>query len=183
MSLAADARAELESWRAPDGGQEQLRRTMLRHLAAYPDAMRRTCVPGHLTASAAILDPAGRATVLTLHAKAGLWLQTGGHCEDGDATLQEAALREAREESGIADLRILPGPVQLDVHPVAFCAGGTQHLDVRYAVVAPEGAALQADPGESADLAWFGVDALPEKTDHSVTTLVAAASAAVRTAA
>ena len=33
-----------------------------------------------------------------------MWLQMGGHCEPGDTTLADAALREAAEESGIAGL-------------------------------------------------------------------------------
>ena len=46
-----------------------------------------------------------------------MWLQMGGHCEPEDATLADAALREATEESGIDGLTLLPGgPVRLDRH-------------------------------------------------------------------
>ena len=77
----------------------------------------------------------------------------GGHCEPEDATLADAALREAREESGIEGLTLLPGgPLRLDRH-LTPCAW---HLDVQYAALAPRGAREQVSE-ESLDLRWYGV--------------------------
>lgn len=186
MSLAGlhgSARRELAEWSAPDAAQEELRRSYLEHLDRRPDAMSRNCLPGHLTASAAILDPGGTRAVLTLHRKIGKWLQTGGHCEEGDLSLRAGALREAAEESGLSGLRLLPGPVRLDRHWVG-CGGGTWHLDVQYAVVAAdEGAVLTRDAAESADLGWFGIEEVPDPTDEACRLLVRAAAQAVRTEA
>ncbi|MFC4865704.1 NUDIX domain-containing protein [Streptomonospora arabica] len=179
--LRAAARSELAAWRAPEAAQEELRRLYLDHLHRHPDAMARTCVAGHLTASAAIVDPDGTSAVLTLHRKIGKWLQTGGHCEEGDASLGEAALREAAEESGLSGLRLLPGPIRLDRHRVG-CAGGTWHLDVQYAVVAAEREApLSIDAAESSDLGWFAVEEIPDPTDDACRALVRAAAEAART--
>lgn len=179
MSLAEDVRAALSAWAAPDARNEELRRAYLEHMDAHPDALHRSCAAGHITASAAVLDPSGAKGVLTLHGKVGLWLQTGGHLEEGDATLAGAAAREAEEESGVRGVVVLPGPVRLDRHWVG-CCGGTWHLDVQYAAVAPDGAALTIDPQESSDLGWFPVDDLPEPTDDACRALFAAASEAVR---
>lgn len=183
MSLAglrARARSELAGWTPPDPAQDDLRRGYLHHLDQHPDSMSRTCLAGHLTASAAIVDPGGTSAVLTLHRKIGKWLQTGGHCEDGDSSLRAAALREATEESGIAGLRLLPGPVRLDRHWVG-CGGGTLHLDVQYAAVTPGSESpLVRDTAESADLAWFPVDSVPEPSDDACRTLVRAAAEAAR---
>ncbi|MFC4560435.1 NUDIX domain-containing protein [Nocardiopsis mangrovi] len=183
MSLHDDARAVLTSWAAPDPRQDELRRSYLHHLDTHPDAMWRDCRPGHLTASTAIIDASGHHVVLVLHRLMGMWLQTGGHCEAGDATLAAAALREAEEESGISGLRLLPVPVSLDRHEVP-CGGGdgSLHLDVRFAAIAPEGAALVRSEAESDDLRWFSVDAVPEPTDDACRTLVGEAAAAVRRA-
>ncbi|WP_415840826.1 NUDIX domain-containing protein, partial [Nocardiopsis rhodophaea] len=177
--LHADAREVLASWTAPDAAQEELRRTYLDHLDRHPDGVWRSCLPGHVTASAAIVDPDGTRTVLALHRKIRLWLQTGGHCESADAALASAALREATEESGIADLRLLPEPVRLDRHWVG-CGGGTWHLDVQYVAIAPPDAEPVRDPAESDDLGWFPADGLPEPTDAACRALVAAAAAAAR---
>ena len=90
-----------------------------------------------------ILRGAGRhrsPALLTLHRRANAWFQLGGHLEPGDASLWAAARREAREESGIDALEPLPQPVQLDRHVLVGSFGSCrEHLDVRYAAVAPPG--------------------------------------------
>ncbi len=171
MSLHRDTVRVLDAWSAPDPAQEQLRSTYLQHLLRHPDAMCRSCSPDHLTASALIVSHDHRQVLLTLHARLGRWLQTGGHCE-ADRSLHRAALREAQEEGGIQDLYIDPVPVLLSRHPVPC---GPQrpahHLDVQHVCVAPADAvAVRGE--ESLDLAWFGVDELPEQSDDSMRRLV-----------
>ncbi len=169
VSLHEDAARVLKEWPAPAPDQEQLRLAYLDHLAAHPDGMWKPCGDGHITASALVIDPSRGRVLLTLHKKLRMWLQMGGHCEPEDATLADAALREAREESGIArGLTLLPGgPVRLDRHHTP-CAW---HLDVQYAALAPEGA-TEAISDESLDLRWFPYDEVPDVADESVVRLV-----------
>ncbi|MYS07460.1 NUDIX domain-containing protein [Streptomyces sp. SID6041] len=152
-------------------GEPELRDLYLEHLDAHPDGMYKPCGAGHLTASALVVDPGRGRVLLTLHKKLGMWLQMGGHCEEGDATLEEAALREAAEESGIAwGLTLLPGgPVRLDRH--AIPAPCHWHLDVQYAALAPAGAVEQISE-ESLDLRWFAYDEVAGVADASVVRLV-----------
>ncbi|WP_317453014.1 NUDIX hydrolase [Streptomyces sp. CBMA29] len=176
--LHADAVGVLERWSAPDEGQERLREEYLAHLAAYPDGLWKACAQGHITASALVVDPPRERALLTLHAKLRMWLQTGGHCEPQDASLAGAALRESAEESGIAGLGLLrPEPVRLDRHRTP-CAW---HLDVQYAVVAPEGA-VEAISDESLDLRWFGYDEVAAVADGSVEALLGRIRALTRSA-
>jgi 8-oxo-dGTP pyrophosphatase MutT (NUDIX family) len=102
-----------------------------------------------------------------------MWLQTGGHIEATDSTLEAAAEREAREESGLVDLRLQPSPLLLSKHEVPCGpARSTYHLDVQYLVLANH---LSPDVGvESLDVRWFVHDQLPD-VDDSVVTLVHAA--------
>jgi len=180
VTLHDDATAVLTDWEPPDAAQAELRLHYLNHLAKYEDAMWRSCRPEHLTASALVLDPSGTRVLLTLHRTVNRWLQLGGHCETGDTSLAAAALREATEESGLSGLRIDPDPLQLSRHELL--AGGCKgafHLDVQYLVTT--GAATEyVVSEESHELAWFGIDALPDGIDQTVEDLVKRAYRSVR---
>lgn len=169
--LHADARTLLQQWHHPNAAQRDLRDSYLAFLAAHPDAMSRTCHDGHLTSSALVMDQARTRVLLTLHPKVGRWLQLGGHNEARDASVRMAALREACEESGIADIEVSPLPVRLDRHPVPCGGRPSVHLDVQYvAWVAANATAVRSE--ESDDLQWFDLSALPEGLDASVRALV-----------
>ncbi|MFE1465446.1 NUDIX hydrolase [Streptomyces nigra] len=171
MSLYDDAVLVLKGYE----DQSELRQVYLDHLAAHPDGLWKACSDGHVTASALVVDPDRGRVLLTLHRKLRMWLQMGGHCEPGDATLAAAALREATEESGVTGLTLLPGgPVRLDRHPIP--APCNWHLDVQYAVLAPSDAE-HAISDESLDVRWFAYDEVPDVADESVVRLLEATRA------
>ena len=171
MITAADARALLHSWSAPEPEQALLCEEYIDFIDRYDDVHLRSSRVGHLTASALVVDPAERTALLTLHPTVGRWLQTGGHIEAGDTSLVAAALREAREESGIVDLTVDADPLCLDRHEVRCrAADGTRttlhHWDVQFLAVAPPGS-VAVISAESDDLRWWPLDALPD-VDESV---------------
>jgi coenzyme F420-0:L-glutamate ligase len=170
--LHDDAVAVVTGFEPGDNEQAAIRQAFLGFLAARPDAMWRSCAPGHLTASALIIEPSRGLVLLTLHPRMGMWVQVGGHCEPSDRTSLDAAAREAREESGIGALSFDPAPLGLDVHPITCSLGvPTRHFDVRFLAVAPEGAEpIRSD--ESLDLRWFSWDALPPHASPELPQLV-----------
>lgn len=130
-----------------------------RFVAANADCFGRGNPIAHITASAFVLDPEGR-VLLTHHKKLDRWLQLGGHGDPDEHDPAATALREASEESGLADLRFHPAigrrPLDVDAHgiPARKAEAAHEHLDIRYALFTehPEGIALT---DESHDLRWF----------------------------
>ncbi len=176
MSTHASAVATLRAWPAQDFAQDALRHAVLAILEDRADACGRECVPGHITASALVLDHPGERVLLTLHPRVGRWVQLGGHCEEADADIVDAALREATEESGIDGLRLDPRLAAVHVHPVTCSLGvPTRHLDLQFVAHAPAGAQIGISD-ESVDLRWWPVDALPPDADDALRYLVGAAT-------
>jgi 8-oxo-dGTP pyrophosphatase MutT (NUDIX family) len=174
MSLHQSVIDTLTSWQPLAPGDDALRHAVLAFVLARPDACERACIPAHITASALVLDHSGQRAALTLHPRLGRWVQLGGHCEQTDADIVSAALREAEEESGIHGLRIDPGLAALHVHPVTCSLGlPTRHLDMQFIAHAPVGAELVCSD-ESLDLRWWPLDGMPVD-DYGLTRLVAAA--------
>lgn len=175
MTLHSSAVDVLTDWPTADPAQDSLRHAVLSFLHARADACQRACVPGHITASALVLDDSGTRALLTLHPRFGRWLQLGGHCEPEDSDIFAAALREATEESGVAGLVVDRELAALHVHPVTCSLGvPTRHLDMQFIVRAPQGAEIVRSD-ESLDLRWWPLDALPEDTDFGLAQLAAAA--------
>jgi 8-oxo-dGTP pyrophosphatase MutT (NUDIX family) len=166
VTLHADALDVLTRWQAPTPAQERLRDEYVGHLATHFDGVWRSCLPDHLTAGALVLSHDRRHVLLNLHRKSGHWFHFGGHLEAGDSSLAGAALRETREESGLAGLGVEQQPLHLSRHAVGFCdpAGSVvHHLDVRFlAVLGTDTAPVVSE--ESLDVRWWPVDALP--TEH-----------------
>ncbi len=165
----------LRDWEPPVAEQDSLRHAVMAFLEARPDSCRRACVPGHITASALVLDHTSNAALLTLHPRLGRWVQLGGHCEEVDTSIVAAALREATEESGIEGLQIDPVLAAIHVHPLTCSLGvPTRHLDLQFIVHAPAGA-LHVISDESLDLRWWPIDAPPPGADAGLTRLIGVA--------
>lgn len=110
----------------------------------------------HVTASAIVVTDDRRRVLLHMHKRMKLWLQPGGHIDEGELPWL-AALREAHEETGLPAQLVGefgddgPALVHVDVH------GGPKghtHLDLRYLVESPHQAPSPPE-GESQDVQWF----------------------------
>lgn len=124
--------------------------------------------PGHITGSAFIVDEQGEHVLLHHHRRLGIWVEMGGH-DEGELDVRATALREAREESGLADVRFAQsGILDLDVHLIPAGRGEPphRHFDIRFLCATSTPSAISADPAESIDLRWFSLaeaaEAMPD---------------------
>lgn len=154
----AKAMATVRALPVDSEAQDTLRHRILDFCAEHPDALYRTCLDGHITGSALVVDPTRDATLLIHHAKLERWLQPGGHV-DGNGDLAASALREAWEEVGIEGLEVCEPAIDFDVHaiPERGDEPAHLHLDVRFLVIAPPDAAATINH-ESLDARWVTVD-------------------------
>lgn len=100
-----------------------------------PDPWDRTA-PLHVTASALIVHPGTGTVLLRWHPRQRAWLQVGGHGDPGETEPLEIALRESREETGLADLAPWPDArlLHVAVVPVPAARGepAHEHADLRF---------------------------------------------------
>ena len=180
--LISRLRRHAEHW--PE--QRELAARFVAFVTAHPDCLLRTCVPGHITASAWILSADGERVLLTHHRKLGRWLQLGGHV-DGEPRVELAALREAQEESGMVRFRFVPWsggelvPLDLDVHTIPARRDEPAHLhwDVRFLLQAEPGQQVVCSP-ESNELRWFTADELAQVTEEDSVRRLGAKAASLR---
>ena len=141
------------------------RRRMRELIDSRPRPLDRSERPGHFTGSALVVHADLERTLVLFHTKLQIWVQPGGHA-DGDANLAAVALREAEEETGIEGLRVWPVAVDLDIHRVdPPNEDAHDHYDVRFVVLAPDGATVDANHEAEAqrwvrpdELAGLGAD-------------------------
>lgn len=134
-------------------------------LDTYANAFHRENEFGHFTGSAWLVSGDGQRVLLTHHRKLKRWLQLGGHA-DGDRDLARVALREAEEESGLADLVVESAIYDLDRHwiPERADVPGHWHYDVRY-VVKATGSEDFVVSEESLELAWRDISQIATDPD------------------
>jgi 8-oxo-dGTP pyrophosphatase MutT (NUDIX family) len=168
--LGTDVRALLEQYTPSDGRESAFLERMI-ELTQHPAPFARTSFhPGHFTASAFVLTPERDALLLVFHKKLKRWLQPGGHIEDADETLVDAARREVHEETGIEVVASLSvGLFDIDVHPIpAFGAElAHEHFDLRVEFIASHREIEQSHEVEGAR--WVPIGEVPDvTTDESV---------------
>jgi len=144
----------------------------------------RETLPGHVTGSAFVVDPALERVLLLRHRILDRWLQPGGH-DQGERDPACTALREAREESGLRSLAFFGGRAavfDLDVHsiPARGPMPAHEHLDLRFLLTADPAEPLRPGPGESAELAWVSWEEIPERMPEAGARRVQAKLAAIR---
>ena len=144
----------------PEGEAETADLRRARELAeAARDPFRRD-LPLHVTASAVIVHPETARVLLRWHQRQQAWLQVGGHGDPGESDPLAIALREAAEETGLADLTPWPDAHLRHLVIVGVPAGkgepAHKHADLRYFMATHTPEAARAE-NENASLRWLSL--------------------------
>lgn len=134
-------------------------------LLPAPTCYKRTHLPGHITGSAWITTPKRDYVLLVHHAKLNRWLQPGGHA-DGDENVLRVALREAEEETGLKNFKIVNElPFDVDIHliPERKDFPAHHHYDVRFLMEAAREEQIVVSE-ESYDVKWIPLSELERYT-------------------
>ncbi len=141
---------------------------LLGSLEHDPAAFGRESV-AHFTASAWCVDGQRERTLLVYHNIYDSWSWVGGHA-DGDRDLASVAERELREETGVANPRLItkglgPGAIlSIEALPVAGhvkrgrYVSSHVHLNVTYLFEADPDEPLRMKPDENSGVRWAGLD-------------------------
>jgi len=137
-----------------DEAERAHQQVILAFIGENPNFLGRSNLSGHVTCSAWVVNPRRNKVLLTHHRALDKWIQLGGHTEEGE-DIPVAALREAREESGLEFHFLFQGIFDLDVHliPPGKGLSAHYHYDIRYLLESDDEAPLVVTV-ESMDLAW-----------------------------
>jgi 8-oxo-dGTP pyrophosphatase MutT (NUDIX family) len=159
----------------PEGDAETADVLRVRALAGTAADPWRRDLPLHVTASALIVHPPTRRVLLRWHQRQQAWLQVGGHGDPGESEPLDIALREAREESALTDLRPWPDSALRQVTVVDVPASSKepahQHADLRFLLATGDpDAARPETPGNP--LRWLPVAEAAELTEPNLRVLI-----------
>ena len=161
--------ALLGSYR-PDGGTERTDLQRVRDLAEMAGDPWQRDLPLHVTASALIVHPLTARVLLRWHQRRQAWLQVGGHGDPGESDPLAIALREAVEETGLADLAPWPDAQLRHLVIVSVPAGkgepAHEHADLRYFMATQTPEAARAE-NEDAPLRWLSLAQAREATSEA----------------
>ncbi len=161
----------LANYHPIDTAEQEYKKRIIDFLNNYPNAFERSLEVGHITASAWLINKDNTKALLMHHRKLNIWVQLGGHC-DGNTDALAVAIKEAQEESGIANIQQMKaGIFDIDIHliPENKKEKAHYHYDIRFLLQVISDEDFVANE-ESNALAWIdkNKDALPTQ-ERSVT--------------
>ena len=147
-----------------DDREQKDKKLILHYLDEGKDALYRSDIIAHFTASAWITDPSRQFVLMAFHNIYKHWAWIGGHA-DGEGNLFEVARREAVEETSVLDLKALSdSPVSIEVLGVPShirrgeIVSAHLHFNVTYLFEADPKSPVFIKADENSAVGWRSID-------------------------
>lgn len=138
-------------------------RLILSYADQFEDILTRKNEILHCTASAWIVNPARTHVLMVYHNIYNSWSWTGGHA-DGESDLLAVALKEAREETSVREIR----PVSSDIFSVEILTVQSHikrgkyvsphlHLNATFLLEAETDQVIRNKPDENSAVGWISL--------------------------
>lgn len=149
----------------PYNEQEEVEKNiMLNYFNIFDDVLTRQNEIGHFTSSAFVLNKERTKILMIYHKIYNSWGWVGGH-SDGDSKLLYVAMKEAKEETGIKDVK----PILDDIYSLEIInvnghikrgkyVGSHAHLNVTYLLEADETEEIRIKEDENSGVKWVPID-------------------------
>lgn len=151
----------LNTYQPKNEQEEKDLKLMQQFISKHDDALDRTNLIGHFTSSVIILNPSKTKILMGYHNIYQSWGWFGGH-NDGDPDCMHVALKEAEEETGLKNFKLVcHEPIGMDVIYVEnhikhkSIVPDHLHLNVTYGLIADEHETLIFNEREHQGIQWF----------------------------
>ena len=152
--------------------EESDKKLMLDYINKFDDVLTRENKMCHFTASNWIVNEDRTKVLMIYHNIYKSWAWTGGHA-DGDSDLLHVALKEAEEETGINNLKLLSDGIYgiqiltVDSHiKKEKFVSSHLHLDCCFLFEANEKDNLRIKKDENSGVKWIDIDKVTEITNE-----------------
>ena len=163
---------QIEAYIPYNEQEERDKELMLKYINTFNDVLTRENKMCHFTASNWIINKDRTKVLMIYHNIYKSWAWTGGHA-DGDSDLLHVALKEAEEETGLNNLKLLiDGIFGLQILTVdshikrGKYVSSHLHLDCCFLFEANEEDELKIKEDENSGVKWINIDEATKITNE-----------------
>ena len=163
---------QIEKYNPVNEQEKKDKEIILDFISKNDDVLVRDNEVAHITSSGFIVNKSRTKALMIHHNIYNSWGWTGGHA-DGDSDLLEVAIKEAKEETGITNVRpIIDDICCIDILTVkghikkGKYVAPHLHLSVAYVLEADETEEVKVKEDENSGVKWVDIDRVLELTDE-----------------
>ncbi len=164
---------QIENYKPYNEQEKNDKKIMIECIDKFEDVLTRENKICHFTASNWITNKERSKVLMIYHNIYKSWAWTGGHA-DGDSNLLHVALKEAEEETGLKNLKVLSNGIYgiqiltVDSHiKRGKFVSSHLHLDCCFLLEADENEVLKIKEDENSGVEWIDIDKALEVTNET----------------